>query len=175
MLMPMNADDGRSRRLDTASLIKAQIKAGEALRRAIRRAAATADLELLEPELAAWSAGNERVLAEVFGEAERRAYRRTTAARGAVTGTFSDARIRTERTTDSRLRYLQAAVVRIDLAQELGGGRRTLGWLRGVARGVPGRCVRHVAEMRLLGAPQRTAGACRGGGRQLAGRVLADR
>jgi hypothetical protein len=120
----MNADDGRSGRHDPASLIKAQIKAGEELRRTIRRASAAADLKVLEAELAAWSAGNERVLAEVFGDAERRAYRRTTASRAAATGTFSAERTMVERSADSRLRYLQAAVVRIDLAQELGGGRR---------------------------------------------------
>jgi hypothetical protein len=119
----MNADDGRSGRHDPASLIKAQIKAGEELRRAIRRASA-ADLKVLEAELAAWSVGNERVLAEVFGEAERRAYRRTTASRPAATGTFSGERTTVGRSADSRLRYLQAAVVRIDLAKELGGGRR---------------------------------------------------
>ncbi len=105
-----------------ASLIKAQIKAGEQLRRAVRRASAAADLELLEAELATWSAGNERVLAEVFGAAERRAYRRMTASRAAATDSFSEERIRVERSAGSRLRYLQAAVVRIDLAEELAGG-----------------------------------------------------
>jgi len=116
----MSAGDGRSRRYSTASLIKAQIKAGEELRRAVRRASAAADLELLEPELVAWSAGNERVLAGAFGEAERRAYRRATASRGAAASDLSGERIRVERTIDSRLRHLQAAVVRLDLAQELG-------------------------------------------------------
>jgi len=118
----MNADDGRSRRHDQASLIKAQIKAGEELRRAIRRASAAADLEVLGAELAAWSAGNERVLAEVCGEAERRAYRRTTASRAAPSAIFSAELIRVERSTDSRLRYLQATIARIDLARELAAG-----------------------------------------------------
>jgi hypothetical protein len=104
--------------MTVTSLIDAQINAGEEFRLAIRRASGPADLEVLKAELSAWSAGNERALAGVFGESERRAYRRITAFRGSVTGSFNDERTQTERTTDSRLRYLHAAVLRIDLARE---------------------------------------------------------
>jgi hypothetical protein len=104
--------------MTVTSLIDAQINAGEEFRRAIRRASGPADLEVLKAELAAWSTGNERALAEVFGESERRAYRRITVFRGSVTGSFKDERTEMEQTTDSRLRYLHAAVLRIDLARE---------------------------------------------------------
>jgi hypothetical protein len=113
--------------MTVTSLIDAQINAGEELRRAIRRAFGPADLEVLKAELSAWSAGNERALAGVFGESERRAYRRITALRGPATGSFEDERTEVARTTDSRLRYLHAAVLRIDLARE---PRRKPWWRR---------------------------------------------
>jgi hypothetical protein len=103
--------------MTVTSLIDAQIKAGEEFRRAIGRASGPADLEVLRAEVSAWSTGNERALAEVFGESERRAYRRITAFRGSAAGSFNDERIEMEQTTDSRLRYLHAAVLRIDLAR----------------------------------------------------------
>jgi hypothetical protein len=114
------------------SLIDAQIRAGEEFRRALRRASGPADLEVLKAELSAWSTGNERALAGVFGESERRAYRRITAFRGSVTDSFKDERTEMEQTTDSRLRYLHAAVLRIDLAIQT---QRKPWWRRG--RGGP--------------------------------------
>jgi hypothetical protein len=118
-----------------ASLIDAQIRAGAELRRAIGRASALPDLEVLRPALSAWSADNERVLAEVFGESERRAYRRMTASRAPVTDSFKDERLQMARTIDSRLHYLQAAVVRIDLARELARAPTRKPWWRPLGGG----------------------------------------
>ena len=62
-------------RTQTASLLNAQIMAGQDLRQAVVRATAIEELQALGPQISAWSTRNEHVLARVFGQSERQDYR----------------------------------------------------------------------------------------------------
>lgn len=104
-------------RAQAASLVDSQISTGDDLRRAIACATALTDLQALRPQLSAWSTRNEHVLVKVFGESERQAYRLAGPPMVALRSLDAQ-RAQMERRADSRLRYLQGAVTRIDLAEE---------------------------------------------------------
>ena len=108
----------RVSRAQAASLVNSQISTGDDLRRAIARATALTDLQALRPQLSAWSTRNEHVLVKVFGESERQTYRLARPPVVALRG-LEVQRAQMERRADSRLRYLQGAVTRIDLAEEM--------------------------------------------------------
>jgi len=101
-----------------ASLLNAQIVAGQDLRQAVAHATAIEELQALGPQLSAWSTRNEHVLVRVFGESERQDYR---LASPPTTGTRSieDRRTQLERRADARLGYLHGAVTRIELAEQI--------------------------------------------------------
>jgi hypothetical protein len=101
-----------------ASLLIAQIKSGQDLRQAVARATAIEDLQALRPQLSAWSTRNEHVLVRVFGESERQDYRLASPPIVA-TRSIEDRRAQLERRADARLRYLQGAVTRIELAEQM--------------------------------------------------------
>jgi hypothetical protein len=105
-------------RAQAASLLNAQIRTGEELRRAVARATALAELQMLKRQLSAWSTRSERVLGRVFGEAERLAYRQASPSAVRVRS-FEDQQIHVEQRTDSRLQYLRGAAARIGSADEM--------------------------------------------------------
>jgi hypothetical protein len=114
-------------RAQAASLLNAQIMAGQDLRQAVARATTLEELQALRPQLSTWSTRNEHVLVKIFGEPERQDYRLATP-RAVATGSIGDRRAKLERRTDARLRYLHGAATRVELAeQEPSSARKVIG------------------------------------------------
>lgn len=96
------------------SLLRAQIEQGKQIRSAVARATVVHELETLRSQMSRWSQHNERALAEVFGERERRAYQSADPPRTRARG-FDARKARMELVVDCRLAYLSDAVGRVDM------------------------------------------------------------
>ena len=105
-------------RTQAASLLNAQIMAGQDLRQAVVRATAIEELQALGPQISAWSTRNEHVLARVFGQSERQDYRLASPP-AVTTRSIEGRRAQLERRADARLRYLRGAATRIELAEQI--------------------------------------------------------
>jgi len=129
-----------------ASLLDAQIRTGEELRQAVARATAVPELHRLKRRLSAWSARNERVLSQIFGEPERLAYRQ--ASPPAVKArSLKDQQVHVMSRSGARLQYLREAAVTIGMAEDSAdcpmsagaAGRSGLGSAREPAHAAAGR------------------------------------
>lgn len=102
--------------VQAATLLDAQIQAGEDLFEAIADATDVLALQAIAGRLSAWLARNERVVVKVFGPAEAQTYR--LAGPPAVRARdLAARRAQQQRRTNARLQYLRAARERIESAE----------------------------------------------------------
>jgi hypothetical protein len=104
-------------KVEAETLLRAQVMQGQQVRQGIARAAEEQDLQTLRSQLVRWSQHNERALARIFGEQERREYRSAAPPQTRVRG-LDARRARMELTVTSRLAYLGDAVGRVDRAAQ---------------------------------------------------------
>lgn len=102
---------------EATARLRGQIEQGQDLNLATGQATAPKDLEALRSRLSRWSQSNEQMLAQIFGEPERAAYRSADLPRTRLRG-FSARQARMERVVSSRLHYLESAVARVEQAPE---------------------------------------------------------
>jgi len=111
--------EGPQRRLSevqAATLLDAQIQAGEDVLEAIADAIDAQVLQTIADRLSAWLARNERVLARAFGPAEAQAYR-LAAPPAMRTRDFAARKANYERRANARMQYLRAARQRVEPAE----------------------------------------------------------
>jgi hypothetical protein len=115
MSVDSHASRPRRNAAQAISLLNAQVASGEELRRVISSAHGLAEISSVGPRLSSWSAQNERVLAEAFGQADSDAYR--ACAPEVISGSgFTSRQAALLRRVDARLDYLRLAVTRASQA-----------------------------------------------------------